>query len=81
MHHPLSRNEAEDLSEQSGLLSLVLSHHPAILTAAELQRQMSAEADSFEQAIWSLTGAGLLRREGESVLPTHAALSFDRLPL
>jgi hypothetical protein len=26
-----------------------------------------------------LTGAGLLRREGATVLPTRAALHFDRL--
>lgn len=79
MHDELSSNERDDLSAQSGLLSLVLATHPTVLSAAELAGQMSASPDAFERALWTLTGAGLLRQEGESVLPTYAALTFDRL--
>jgi hypothetical protein len=81
MQDAFSLNERDDLAAQSGLMALVLSLHPTTLTAAELEPQMSADADAFEQALWELTGAGLLRREGESVIPTYAALTFDRLPL
>lgn len=79
MQEQVSRTEREDRRDQHGLLELVLAHHPTILTADELERQMSAGADGFERALWTLTGAGLLRRDGESVLPTFAALTFDRL--
>jgi hypothetical protein len=79
MHEAVSRTEHEDRRDQHGLLELVLAHHPTILAVAELERQMSAGADGFERALWTLTGAGLLRREGESVFPTYAALTFDRL--
>lgn len=75
----VSRAELEDLSAQHGLLQLVLARHPTILTAAELERRMDGDADAFDRALWTLAGAGLLRREGESVLPTDAALTFDRL--
>lgn len=79
MHDALSPNQRADLAAEASLLSLVLSTHPTVLSAEELERQMSASADAFERALWTLTGAGLLRREGESVLPTYAALTFDRL--
>ncbi len=79
MHDPLSPNERDDLVAQGGLLALALIHHPTVLSTEELERQMGASADAFERALWTLTGAGLLRREGDSVLPTYAALTFDRL--
>ncbi len=79
MQDAVSLNERDDLRDQHGLLHLVLAHHPTILTAAELERQMSASADGFDRALWTLTGAGLLRREGETIWPTYAALTFDRL--
>jgi predicted HTH transcriptional regulator len=79
MHHALSLNERDDLNAQGGLLDLVLSHHPTSLTAEELEPQFSGGADAFERALRDLVAAGLLRREGESVLPTYAALTFDRV--
>jgi hypothetical protein len=79
MQDPLSPTQRDDRATQSGLLGLVLSNHPTILTGEELMRQMSAGSDAFERALWTLRGAGLLREEGESVMPTYAALTFDRL--
>lgn len=73
-----SENEREDERTQSAVLALVLAEHPAHLTARELAREIG-EGDDFERAVRDLTAVGLLRREGESVLPTRGALHFDRL--
>jgi hypothetical protein len=81
MHEQVSQAERDDLAAQSGLMALVLSLHPTTLAAAELEPQLSADADAFSMALRDLVAAGLLRREGESVIPTYAALTFDRLPL
>lgn len=77
----VSAAEQEDLRDQHGLLALVLHHHPTILTTTELNGQMSLNVDAlrFGEALRILEGAGLLRREGESVFPTIAALTFERL--
>lgn len=72
--------EREDESTQSAVLSLVLNEHPAQLTICEVSREVAeGEGDSPERAIRDLVGVGLLRCEGASVLPTRAALHFDRL--
>lgn len=68
----------EDAAVQSAVLSLILSEHPALLAASEVEREFGAD-DAVERAVRDLSGAGLLRREGASVLPTRAALHFDRL--
>jgi hypothetical protein len=69
----------DDRNNQSALLGTVLAHHPAILTADELRRDLTTDSDDFERVLRDLTGAGLLRRDGASVLPTRAALHFDWL--
>lgn len=70
----------QDAQVQEAVLGLVLDQHPAALTAAEILRDFaSGEADNVERAIRDLAAAGLLRREGESVLPTRAALHFASL--
>jgi len=51
---------------------------PALLAAGEVEREIGG-GDGTERALRDLTGAGLLRREGATVLPTRAALHFDRL--
>lgn len=61
---------------QRAVLALILSEHPAQLTTGELSREVGT---AVEQAVDDLAGFGLLRREGQSVLPTRAALHFDRL--
>lgn len=72
--------EREDESTQSAVLSLVLNEHPAHLTICEITREVAEdEGDGPERAIRDLVGVGLLRCEGASVLPTRAALHFDRL--
>jgi hypothetical protein len=71
--------EADGLVQQA-VLGVVLDHHPALLTGAEILREFGGgEDDRVERAIRDLTGAGLLRWEGESILPTRAALHFDAL--
>lgn len=82
MHdHPSPRStEREDERTQSAVLSLVLNEHPAQLTICEVAREVAVdEGDGPERAIRDLVGVGLLRCEGASVLPTRAALHFDRL--
>jgi hypothetical protein len=38
-----------------------------------------AEGDALARAVRDLIAAGLLRMEGEAVVPTVAAIHFDRL--
>jgi hypothetical protein len=71
-------NRSDDARTQRAVLSLVLDEHPALLAAGEVGREIGA-GDAAERALRDLTGAGLLRREGATVLPTRAALHFDRL--
>ncbi|HEV7482135.1 MAG TPA: hypothetical protein VGO13_03455 [Solirubrobacterales bacterium] len=67
-----------DAATQRAVLSLVLNEHPALLAASEVEREVGT-GDATERAMLDLTGAGLIRREGVTVLPTRAALHFDRL--
>jgi hypothetical protein len=60
---------------QRAVLALVLDEHPDQLTTADLER----EVGTSEQAIQDLAVVGLLRRQGDSILPTRAALHFERL--
>lgn len=72
-----------DLCAQRVVLAQVLALHPAQLTVAELVREIGAgiaeESDRFEGAARDLAGAGLLRFDAGSVLPTRAALLFNAL--
>jgi len=63
---------------QRAVLSLVLHEHPALLASDEVEREIGT-GDAVVRALTDLTGAGLLRQEGATVLPTRAALYFDRL--
>ena len=74
---PDHRN-SEDDAVQSAVLGLVLAEHPALLASDEVERELGAD-DAVERAVRDLTGAGLLRQEGATVLPTRAALAFNRL--
>jgi hypothetical protein len=76
--HDHGNPERDDLRTQSGVLSLVLREHPTLLTATEIASEVGP-GDSTERAMRDLGAVGLLRREGETVLPTRAALHFDRL--
>jgi hypothetical protein len=56
--------------------------HPERLSAEELQREMLAgrqafaQSDAYDCAMRDLTAAGRLRRDGDSIVPTRAALYF-----
>lgn len=67
-----------DAREQRAVLSLILDEFPALLTLGDLVLEVEIE-DAVARAVRDLTAVGLLRREGRSVLPTRAALHFDRL--
>jgi hypothetical protein len=71
-------NRSDDARTQRAVLSLVLDEHPALLASAEVEQEIGA-GDATQRAMRDLSGAGLLRREGATVLPTRAALHFDRL--
>lgn len=76
--------EGEDALAQRAVLSLVLAEHPAQLTICELAREINqgedfAANDAVERAIRDLVGAGVLRCQGISILPTRAARHFDAL--
>lgn len=79
MHdHGTPSNSDSDWMTQLSVLSFVLTQHPALLAAEEVERECGA-GDAVERALHDLTGVGLLRREGATVFPTRAALHFDRL--
>ena len=71
-------NRNADACAQRAVLSLVLHEHPTLLASDEIEREIGS-GDAAERAMRDLTGVGLLRQEGASVLPTRAALHFDRL--
>lgn len=76
---------AEDRAIQSAVLLVILDRHPALLTVAELSREIAtepvdfAQADAIDRALADLLSAGLLHRHGEFAIPTWAAICFDRL--
>ena len=71
-------NRTDDATTQRAVLSLVLDQHPTLLASDEVEREIGV-GDATERAMTDLTGAGLIRREGVTILPTRAALHFDRL--
>jgi hypothetical protein len=70
---------------ESAVLVLVLNQHPTQLTFSELSLALGGDSgdfdsrDAVERAVRELVGGGLLHRQGAFVLPTRAALYFDRL--
>lgn len=74
-----------DESWRLGVLSHVLLEHPALLTGEELRRELLVDLQDFSQtdahdrAVRDLVAAGLLRREGDSIIPTRAAMHFYKL--
>jgi len=80
-HDPARADDALQLA----LFTFVLALHPAQLSVAELARELSetpedyGERDDFERALRDLVAAGLLRRCGDSVLPSRAVLRYEEL--
>ncbi|HEX8753335.1 MAG TPA: hypothetical protein VF731_07950 [Solirubrobacterales bacterium] len=75
----------EDAKVESAVLGFILEAHPDHLTAAELSLALNprdgqfADEDAVERALDALVGAGLLHLAGGLVIPSRAALYFDRL--
>ena len=70
--------ERSDESTQRAVLTLVLDEHPAQLTGDDLALEVG-RGDPTERAVRDLVAVGLLRRQCEAVLPSRAALHFERL--
>lgn len=72
-----------DLRAQVAILDLVLRNWPVHLTDADLLRTLDAEGfeqrDRIDRAIRDLYDIGLVLRCFGAVLPTRAALHFERL--
>jgi hypothetical protein len=67
-------------------LAFLIDKYPDRLTIPQVSRAMNAKpgggsesGDGVERAIRELVGAGLLHCQGGYVLPTRAALYFERL--
>lgn len=75
----------EDARTEAAVLRWLLSLHPALVTFEELLREVASEPEDFAQrdaidrAVRDLVTAGLAHRNGEFVIPSHAALRLDRL--
>jgi hypothetical protein len=79
---PGETNDARDRRHEAAVLALVLRLHPTHLTERELLLSVLAEGpevDAYERAICDLVSYGLLRREGESILPTLAAIEAGEI--
>lgn len=61
---------------QRAVLALALHEHPTPLTDADLAREVGPDV---AEAVADLIAVGLLRREGEAIHPTAAALRFEEL--
>ena len=81
----LGDQELSDEGWQVAVLLVVLVLHPALLSAEELRREVLADhqsfsaVDSHDRAVHDLIAAGLLRREGDSIVATRAAVHFYML--
>lgn len=77
--------QVEDDRDQAAVLTHVLALHPTCVSVPDLVREITAGAvefegtDRIERAVRDLTAAGLLYCPSGLVMPTHAALRFDRL--
>jgi predicted dehydrogenase len=71
-HPPASLNERA----QKALLALVLAEHPALVRVEEAKKEFGREAD---RAIEVLADVGLLHHVDALVVPTRAAVHFERL--
>jgi hypothetical protein len=80
---PASPAEADRKTERA-VLAFLLDEHPRELTIPEVSRAFNPKAtdsggDEVERAILELVGARLLHCREGFVMPTRAALYFERL--
>jgi hypothetical protein len=77
----------EDRKTERALLALLLDEDPSRLTLADVRLALKpthaerefAATDAVDRAVRELVAVGLLHREGQFVMPTRAALYFERL--
>ncbi|HEX4215112.1 MAG TPA: hypothetical protein VIA06_17465 [Candidatus Dormibacteraeota bacterium] len=55
-----------------------MAEQPTLLTLGDLAMEVRPE-DAVGRAVRDLVAVGLLRRDGDSILPTRAAVHLDRL--
>ena len=80
---PGETNDARDRRHEAAVLARILWLHPTHLTERELLLSLFAEddqVDAYERAIRDLVSVGLLRLEGDSILPTLAAIEAGEIP-
>ena len=76
---------ATDEQVQADVLSFLLRQHPAPSVLDEILSEMAEPTygpysrDDVDRAVRDLAHAGLLHRQGDLVLPTRAAVRFERL--
>lgn len=76
---------ADDSILRAAVLRLVLIEYPVMLTTADLERELTGptagatRTDAIERAVRDLVGAGLVNRADALVIPSRAAVEFDRL--
>ena len=63
------------------MLRLALVVWPRRLTRAQIARRLRAGEPELAAAIRRLLAVGLLVRDGAHLVPSAAALRFDRLPI
>ena len=78
------RTRQAELIEPTTPLWEVLAAYPALLTEADVLKEIAAadpptflERDRVEIGIRKLVSVGVLRREGDSLVPTPATLFLD----
>jgi hypothetical protein len=83
---PGTTNDVQDAAAESATLDRVLWLYPTHLTERELLVNLLAGdggpwEELFERAVRGLVADGLLRIDGESILPTRAALRSAELAI
>ena len=72
-----------DRRTEHAVLGFLIDEHPTRLTLDEVLVAFDpkdyAEKDAIRRAVRELTGAGLLRADGDLIDPTRAAIHFERL--
>lgn len=81
---PGQTNDAQDGTAAAATLDRVLWLHPTHLTERELLLNLYVDdggqrGEMFERAIRDLVADGLLRIDGESIVPTLAALRSEEI--
>jgi hypothetical protein len=79
---PGQTNDVRDRRHEAAVLARILWLHLTHLTEHELLLSLfaeGAEVDAYERAIRDLVSVGLLRLEGDSILPTLAAIEAGEI--